>query len=253
MRRLLEDLIQAAAAAAAGLLLVWSGTRLSEHTATFDILSAGSLTDLQSFAALAASAAGLLVLAWWTVGMTAGFISALLLRFGKQRAARTVGRFSPEFLRRLAAAALGLQVASVPMAALAVPPPGPAESAAGSPAAAVAWGGHLTIDPLWQPLQSSGSLDPFDPHWKPASEPVSGPLPSPPSARWQAPAHQDVTVTAGDTLWALAAAQLGPLATDAEIASHWPAWFELNRAVIGADPHVLQPGQVLAVPPLPAD
>ena len=134
MRRLLEDLLQAAAAAAAGLLLVWSGARLSGRAGTFDILRASSLTELQSFAALAASAAGILVLAWWTVGLTAGLISALLLRFGKHRAARTVGRFSPEFLRRLAAAVLGLQVAAVPMTALAAPPPGPA----GAPAAAAA-------------------------------------------------------------------------------------------------------------------
>jgi len=250
MRRLLEDLLQAAAAAAAGLLLVWSGARLSGRAGTFDILRASSLTELQSLAALAASAAGILVLAWWTVGLTAGLISALLLRFGKHRAARTVGRFSPEFLRRLAAAVLGLQVAAVPMTALAAPPPGPAGAPA---AAAAAWGGNSAIDPLWQPVQSPDGVDPFDPHWKPAPETVPGPLLIPPSVRLQAPAYQEVTVMAGDTLWALAAAQLGPSATDTEIASHWPAWFELNRGVIGANPHVLQPGQVLAVPPLQAD
>ena len=41
---------------------------------------------------------------------------------------------------------------------------------------------------------------------------------------------------------------LGPTATDAEIADAWPLWYAANRAVIGADPNLLQPGQQLVVP-----
>ena len=40
----------------------------------------------------------------------------------------------------------------------------------------------------------------------------------------------------------MAAAQLGPLATDLEIAQLWPRWFQANRAVIGSDPNLLLPG-----------
>ncbi|EYR61827.1 peptidoglycan-binding protein, partial [Actinotalea ferrariae CF5-4] len=56
------------------------------------------------------------------------------------------------------------------------------------------------------------------------------------------------TVRPGDTLWDLAAEQLGTAATDAEVAAAWPRWHEANREVIGPDPDVLVPGQVLTVP-----
>ncbi|WP_308221480.1 hypothetical protein [Kocuria flava] len=57
-----------------------------------------------------------------------------------------------------------------------------------------------------------------------------------------------VTVRRGDSLWSLAAAALGPGATDAEIARAWPRWHALNRAVLGDDPDRLLPGQRLEVP-----
>ena len=52
----------------------------------------------------------------------------------------------------------------------------------------------------------------------------------------------------GDTLWSIAARHLGPDASDAEIAHAWPAWFEANRGVVGDDPDLLRPGQVLRAP-----
>lgn len=56
------------------------------------------------------------------------------------------------------------------------------------------------------------------------------------------------TVRAGDTLWAIAAEQLGTGATVADIAAAWPAWHETNRAVIGANPNLIHPGQQLLTP-----
>ncbi|WP_198676315.1 LysM peptidoglycan-binding domain-containing protein [Kribbella monticola] len=52
----------------------------------------------------------------------------------------------------------------------------------------------------------------------------------------------------GDTLWDLAAAELGPDATDAAVAARWPQWYAANRALIGPDPDQLYPGQVLRIP-----
>ena len=52
----------------------------------------------------------------------------------------------------------------------------------------------------------------------------------------------------GDTLWGLAAAELGPDATDSAIAARWPQWYAANRALIGPDPDLLYPGQVLRIP-----
>lgn len=61
----------------------------------------------------------------------------------------------------------------------------------------------------------------------------------------------DVVVHRGDTLWDLARRHLGPDATDAEVATAWPAWYDANRDVIGEDPDLILPGQVLR-PPSPA-
>lgn len=63
-----------------------------------------------------------------------------------------------------------------------------------------------------------------------------------------ASAPNTVVVTAGDTLWSIAARRLGPHATAAEIAAAWPRWHAANRAVIGPDPSVLRPGQHLVAP-----
>ncbi len=52
----------------------------------------------------------------------------------------------------------------------------------------------------------------------------------------------------GDSLWSIAARHLGPGASDAEIARAWPAWFAENRDVVGDDPDLILPGQVLRPP-----
>ncbi len=58
----------------------------------------------------------------------------------------------------------------------------------------------------------------------------------------------EVVVHRGDSLWAIAARHLGTTASDAEIAEAWPAWYAANRHVIGSDPDLLLPGQVLRAP-----
>lgn len=55
-------------------------------------------------------------------------------------------------------------------------------------------------------------------------------------------------VRRGDSLWAIAAAELGPGAPDAAIAARWPEWYAANAPVIGTDPEFLLPGQVLRAP-----
>jgi hypothetical protein len=64
------------------------------------------------------------------------------------------------------------------------------------------------------------------------------------------PASQ-VVVRPGDSLWALAAAELGPGAGDAAVDARWPQWYAANAAVIGPDPDRLTPGQVLRTPDRP--
>lgn len=277
-RRMLEDLFQASAAVGTGALLLWAAYLLQDGMLIpFPPASLRSLTDLQNAAGLAAGWAGLLVLAWWGAGAASALLSALLLRGGKRRAARVVGRFSPAFLRRLAAAALGVQLAAAPLPVLASPPPGPGPLGAGpvssAPAGTAPAGtdSHAAlvsrspaVDPGWQPSPSAGAgaagstaavsgEETADPGWKPSPAPVDSSLLIPGRPPSLTAPGSTVTVRAGDTLWDLAAAQLGSLATDHEVARHWPAWHEANRTVIGPDPHRLLPGQVLAVPAPPAD
>jgi len=57
-----------------------------------------------------------------------------------------------------------------------------------------------------------------------------------------------VVVREGDSLWSIAAAELGPGASAAAIAERWPQWYAANAPVIGSDPDLIQPGQVLHAP-----
>ena len=79
----------------------------------------------------------------------------------------------------------------------------------------------------------------------PRSDPLSGlPLPE----RAEGPAHprqHAVVVRPGDTLWALAEHDLPAPATDRQVTARWHAVYLHNRDVIGPDPDLIQPGQVL--------
>jgi nucleoid-associated protein YgaU len=57
-----------------------------------------------------------------------------------------------------------------------------------------------------------------------------------------------VVVRQGDTLWQIAARQLGFRAGEAEIAAEWPRWYAANRSVIGDDPGLIIPGTLLHAP-----
>lgn len=57
-----------------------------------------------------------------------------------------------------------------------------------------------------------------------------------------------VVVRAGDSLWSIAARELGPNASAEAIAARWPEWYAANRQVIGSDPDLILPGQVLRIP-----
>ncbi|MFE4463675.1 hypothetical protein ACFRCR_01035 [Oerskovia sp. NPDC056781] len=60
-----------------------------------------------------------------------------------------------------------------------------------------------------------------------------------------------VVVLRGDSLWSLAERALGEGATDGEVAAEWQRWYAANTAVIGEDPDLIRPGQVLRAPRTP--
>ena len=65
------------------------------------------------------------------------------------------------------------------------------------------------------------------------------------------PAPSAYTVVPGDCLWSIAAHRLPPTASAAEIDRAWRGIYEANRAVIGSNPSLILPGQILELPPLP--
>lgn len=49
-------------------------------------------------------------------------------------------------------------------------------------------------------------------------------------------------------MWSIAAAHLGPQATVSSIDAEWHRIYAANSAVIGSNPDLLRPGQVLTIP-----
>ncbi|MET3949658.1 LysM peptidoglycan-binding domain-containing protein [Arthrobacter sp. UYEF36] len=209
---------------------------------------------------VAANMAGLIVVMWWALSFVIAVAAALLDRCGNIRAASATGKFTPAFMRRLALALVGLQLITAPLATASPPPALPgypgatsAASAAWTPTAGPAMTGTLppagiaTPGPVPQP----GAQAIADPQWRPLSPVVEpGPL-----ARGRLRAPQpggpstEVTVRPGDSLWSLSAARLGPYASDVDIAVDWPLIYQANRDIIGGNPNLLRPGQVLQLPP----
>ena len=58
----------------------------------------------------------------------------------------------------------------------------------------------------------------------------------------------EVVVVRGDTLWSVAARHLPPDATAADVASAVQRWHAANADVVGEDPDLILPGQVLTAP-----
>jgi nucleoid-associated protein YgaU len=68
-----------------------------------------------------------------------------------------------------------------------------------------------------------------------------------------APAGEVHVVVRGDCLWSIAEGRLlrlhGRVPTVPEVATEVRAWWTTNEAVIGSDPDLVLPGQVLRPPP----
>jgi len=62
-------------------------------------------------------------------------------------------------------------------------------------------------------------------------------------------AAHEVRIAPGDTLWELAARDLPTDASPAAVDRHWRLLWQVNRADIGPDPDVIQPGTSLRLPP----
>lgn len=252
-----------------GIFLAATGSWLLEHWQQSS--ARGQSLAFEDLLGLVANTSGLIVVAWWLLSLLIAFASAALARAGNERAADITGRFSPAFMRRLALAAVGLQLLGAPLAQAAADPADPAWSPTSSSVVSMSMAPSdkdVTAAESAVKNQASGPLAPAgkpkappagedtDPRWKPNAPIVDpGPLAAQPvrSARQQPDTEAGhVTVRAGESLWSIAARELGgSAASDVDVALEWPRWYQANRTVIGDNPDLLLPGQVLRPPVKP--
>lgn len=233
------------------------------------------------------AAAALAVGTWLAATTTLAYLVELPALAGS-RMSRTMSTWTPRIARRIVGATLGgaLLGLGTSTSALAepTPPPTPSVSATvqtpgsqiGAPDPSFV---PLDAAPTQTPSPAPSTADPVAPSpttaatTKPGSGATSAPAPTPsptpspttaqigtgtpspdPSILGHRPARggrdqvRTVTVHRGDTLWGIAAAHLGPHASEADIAREWPRWYAANRAVIGDDPDLILAGQVLVIP-----
>lgn len=261
LHALRADAAMAAVILLLGLLLAATGSGMVQRwrSASAHHVSLGFEEQL----GVVANTAGLVVILWWAMSLGIAVAAALLERGGKVRAASAAGKFAPGFMRRLALAAIGLQLLTAPLATAAAPPALP--SAAATPAASAAWIPTAVADTAGvppatstaqersgpQPGTPAQTLAVANPQWQPFSPVVDPGLLAgrPPRREQSADQSTEVTVRPGDSLWTMSARRLGPFASDLDIALDWPLIYQANRDIIGGNPHLLRPGQVLRLPP----
>lgn len=256
----------ASLAAAATLGSLFLGTALDAWSAT----AASGPADPADGILLVVGLAGTFLSLWLGLGMTLSALSALPGALG-QLSDRLADQVAPQVVRKVVALVLGttLTAAFVPGTAISGIGHGPvrpdvvaesnhkasgfAEAAPGALIRLVSEPSDRTASTLAAPLPD-WKPDPPASHWKPdppasTDRSRSPKLPQPPVR----PSRETdgVVVHRGDTLWSITARQLGPEATTADISEQWPRWHAANRKVIGDDPNVILPGQLLIPPASP--
>lgn len=201
-------------------------------------------TGLTAMVGVGVTLLGALVLAWWGLSLCSAIAAELLARRGRLNAARRIGAIAPVFMRRAACLALGVNLIAVP-SAYAGTGAVPSTSHAEQVHTAQKFG---SLSPHWVPVETQQVLEPT---WRPTPLPSGGSLMVKESRESRAAAdtaQDEVIVQPGDSLWTITARHLSVDASDADVAETWPRWYEANRDVIGENPELLQPGQILHPP-----
>jgi hypothetical protein len=238
-------------------------------------LASGVSGDL-GFDHLLVSVVGLVAWAgvgWFCVIAGLQFASAAPGAIG-QVCEAACGRLSPAILRRFVEAVVGISILAGPLTAgsalavpaVKVPAASATPSASATPTPSASGAGHWMseLDRPTSPttaapgVRLSVLLDrPANPYVAPAPRATAAVTPAGPAALIAGSPHRDTDradagrgyiVHRGDALWDIAARHLGPSATAADVAREWPRWYEANRAVIGSNPSLIRPGELL-VPP----
>ncbi len=223
----------AMAAVAAGL---WALTAdLPGGTSAFDVQRVVDTAGPETLLLTGVAGVAWLVWAWGALGLVLTAMSALPGLAGAA-AGLLLRRLLPASARHAAALALGVGLAAAPALTGCTAP---------SPVAAVA--AAERVEGLPAPAAAPLAL----PDWPAAP---AAPAPAPPAAvpDWPAPAPGEHVVLRGECLWSIATADLrartGTDPSDAEVTVAVGRWWAANAAVIGTDPDLLLPGQVLRPP-----
>lgn len=229
------------AAVIGGLLIVG----LTLGAATRDRVTAVAAPGPASLDEVLAAAVGLvaLVLVVGLLGSTVLAVLAGLPGVVGRAAGWADAQLTPRALRHASGILLGATIGTLGMPSAGLADSGPLVVAAQSAG-----------DPLtgWAPAFGSAPPGPAlgapDPLFLAARPSVRPQLAPDLFAGPRVGAPEGVVVHRGDTLWDIVGRALGPAATDLEIAREWPRWYAHNRSVIGDDPDLILPGQVLTRP-----
>ncbi|MET4620392.1 hypothetical protein ABIE18_001841 [Arthrobacter sp. 2762] len=257
--RIRHDAALAAVLLALGLLLVIVGQSLLGQWQV-DVAH-GQRGTFDHLLALASSASGIAIVSWWILSLCLAAWAAVLHGAGRSGSANAIAKFSPGFMLRLACALLSLNFLGIQAAQAAATPEPQWQASASGDSGTAAWHPSAGAQGLLPAVGMAPALSTEESHeasrrgpaWQPHPPMVEPGLLSRPGSRemtFEHPAEASVVVKPGDTLWSIAADNLGPFATDVDIALHWPSWYSANRRIIGDDPATLRPGQVLQ-PPTP--
>lgn len=223
---------------------------------------------------LCAGAAALLITAWWFISFIYALFYARSLRVSSRNADRAVLKvpaiFRPRFMRRivltLGGTALGVGAVLAPAQATVATPSARLASTEGMPqttisavmaadsanTAADAALPDTAPDQSTAPLQLSAEVPdiPLAPEPTEAAGSLQdrSPFFSPP--RTEAGTYS-YTVQAGDTLWSIAADQLGEGTDASTIYDYTLDIYEANKDALGQNAELLYEGQVLQIPEQP--
>lgn len=284
VRRILSPFVVLAAFYFGARLLLWI---TADSWTTIDSLRAGNPT-FDDLLMLLVSVLAWLCFGWLALGALLTFLAALPGAAGAVFGAMA-DKVTPAAYRRVAKIALGITVAAAPMVATmpahAAPVDSPSQTAATQMLPSLdrpgstqtVFPGAAQLPNLDRPTGTyTGELGQLPMPDRPTSDQTTGraiglPLPDRPVTqvgqdgnqqqqqqdrtqqqgqqnRRQQAAGQHVVVR-GDTLWDIAAANLPDGASNADIARETQRWYQANRQVIGENPDLILPGQILQAPP----
>ncbi|MFW3171913.1 hypothetical protein [Geodermatophilus sp. CPCC 206100] len=263
-RRLLGTTVAMAAVAAA--LRAATPDLAWLATTGLDLQRAADTVGPETLLLCAVAALAWLTWLWGLLGLVLTAASGLPgLAGGLARALSR--RVLPAGARRAAALALGVGLTAGAPLLVACAPASAAPDSAAAHAGVTDWpsSGTATAGPIpdWPrapapptpaPPQTSAPAQTTAPRPTPAPAPAPQPTAAPVPG-WPLPDPGDHVVLRGECLWDIAAADLqdrsGREPTAGETAAAVQAWWQLNAGVIGPDPDLLLPGQVLRPPSAP--